>query len=264
MVTKTLSKAEFIERELRRISPEWRNAPPEELYRAAALCVQYNLNPFARHISLLVFNKGKPNEQWATVFSIEAIRLLAKRKVEYTYESGPRRMTKPEEKDIFGEEDANRIWFITILKDSKGNIYPGYGCWPMDKNLYGGEQGNTPHNMAAIHSERQAFSRMGVLEVPYNIQIVDAEWNAPEAELNEAQAETDVKRLWPGESTGGPMAARSEQLETIYKLAEGKTPETMKTLLNHRYEIQSSKELTADQADNLIDYLRGDLHEPLF
>lgn len=153
----------------------WPNAPKSEKTKAALICVSYGLNPLMNHVFLIPFNKGKPNETWATVMGIRATRLLAKRNHNYGYiDNTPRIMTDKEQKTRFGEVDEENICVITILKDmdSDGEA-PGYGTWPKADRPYGTEKGNSKFNMASIRSERHALERLYPGEMPQGIEIGD-------------------------------------------------------------------------------------------
>jgi len=58
----------------------WPEAPPVEKAKAIMLCATYGLNPLNKHIFLIPFNKGEPDETWALVMSIHCKRLLASRR----------------------------------------------------------------------------------------------------------------------------------------------------------------------------------------
>ena len=139
----------------------WPEAPRSEKVKAALICIQYQLNPLMKHLFLIPFNEGKPNESWAVVLGIQATRLIAHRAGDYSYvDATPRVMTKEEQERIFGEVFDDRIWAITKLRDSKGNEAVGYGFWLKSQNPYGSDKGNTKANMAFIRSERQALDRL--------------------------------------------------------------------------------------------------------
>ncbi len=101
-----------------------------EVIKAAILCRQYNLNPLMRQVYLIEFGS-----QWVTVLGIKATRQIAqqalrRRGIRYSYADGPRRMTDEEQQTIRGRIDNDKLWSITVLKDSAGNLFPGYGFSP--------------------------------------------------------------------------------------------------------------------------------------
>lgn len=151
-------------------------APEVEIKRAVLLCATEALNPLMNHVFLIPFNEGKPNETWATVIGIKAKRLMASRRKSFGYlDDTPRRMTEEEQAKIFGEADPNKLWVITKLRDQNGNVVPGYGWWPTDKEPYGTDKGNTKFNMAAIRSESQALDRLCPGEMPQGFEVMPEE-----------------------------------------------------------------------------------------
>ena len=158
-------------------------APVPERIKAAIVCAQYHLNPLMRQLYLIPFNEGTPKETWVMVLGIKAIRQIAGRDRKYTYKDGPRVMTEAEQKSILGQAEPDRIWSITVLKDSDGNEYPGYGFWPRGVAAYGQDKGNSSINMAFIRSERNALDKMSPGALP-DIEVSDETYaaiNVPEA-----------------------------------------------------------------------------------
>lgn len=153
-------------------------APDQEITRAVMLCASYGLNPLMKHVFLIPFNKGKPNESWATVIGIKAKRLLASRRGNYSYvDNTPRIMTEEEQRQVFGETYSDKIMVITKLKDpATGAEAPGYGAWPKDTQPYGTDKGNSKFNMAAIRSESQALDRLRPGEMPVGIEVAPEEF----------------------------------------------------------------------------------------
>jgi hypothetical protein len=164
-------------------------APVPEVIKAAIICAQYHLNPLMRQIYLIPFNEGKANETWVTVLGIKATRQIAGRDRHYTYKDGPRVMTEAEQVVILGQADSTRIWAITVLQDSEGNQYPGYGFWPCGATIYGGDKGNTELNMAFIRSERNALDKLNPGSLP-ELEVAEEVY----APVNVAQAMAEGER----------------------------------------------------------------------
>lgn len=179
---------------LQAVYPE---APEDEVTRAVLLCASYGLNPLMKHVFLIPFNKGKPNETWATVIGIKAKRLLASRRGNYSYtDNTPRVMTEQEQRAIFGEVSDDKIMVITKVKDpTTGAEAPGYGAWPKDSQPYGTEKGNSKFNMAAIRSESQALDRLRPGEMPVGLEVMpeEAAEAAIEGEFTEVEQEQKPK-----------------------------------------------------------------------
>src|SRR3990167_8440963 len=144
----------------------WPGAPETEVIKAAILCRQYNLNPLMRQVYLIQFGKD-----WVTVMGIKATRQIAqqalrKRGIRYSYQDGPRVMTEKEQVKIRGKVELDKIWTLTIIKDSFDNTYPGYGFWKANEQPYGSDKGNDALNMAFIRSERNALDKLAPGELP--------------------------------------------------------------------------------------------------
>jgi len=160
------------------ITTIYKDAPAIEQNKAILLCASYNLNPLMRHVFLLPFAKqGSTTKTWALVIGIDATRLMAHRKHNFTYlDLTPRVATKEETEKILGENaDPNRIYFITKIKDLDTNaeVY-GIGTWLKKDTAYGADKGNTPSNMASVRSERQAINRLYPSEMPAgDIEVMD-------------------------------------------------------------------------------------------
>ncbi len=143
----------------------WRDAPEQEIVKAALICQQYQLNPLRKAVYIVKFGN-----QWVTMESINSTRQIARQGGHrWSYADGPRAMTEDEQQKILGEVDKSKFWAITIIEEN-GQRFPGYGNWPRnDKGelvAYGTDKGNTPQNMAFIRSERNAISRMAPGELP--------------------------------------------------------------------------------------------------
>ena len=149
-------------------------APPAEVAKAALICQTYGLNPLMKHVFLVPFNKGKPNETWVVVIARKATRIMAARKKAFSYiDESPRIMANGEPEKYFGENDPEKIYSITVLQDESGNVARGYGFWRKLDEPYGAEKGNSKANMAHLRSEGQAIDRMVPDTMPPDIDIVD-------------------------------------------------------------------------------------------
>jgi len=171
-------------------------APVPEVIKAAILCAQYHLNPLMRQVYLIPFNEGKANETWTTVMGIKATRQIAGCDRHYSYKDGPRVMTEAEQVTILGQAEPERIWAITVLQDSDGNTYPGYGFWPHGVSPYGQDKGNTATNMAFIRSERNALDKLNPGALP-DIEVAE-ETYAP-VNVAKAMAEGERQLIKQGE-----------------------------------------------------------------
>lgn len=172
------------------------DAPGQEIARAVMLCASYGLNPLMKHVFLIPFNKGKPNESWATVIGIKAKRLLASRRGIYSYvDDTPRIMTEEEQLRVFGEVYNDKIMVITKVKDpATGAEAPGYGVWPKASEPYGTEKGNSKFNMAAIRSESQALDRLRPGEMPVGVEVAPEEFVEGEFTVKEEPTREEVKQ----------------------------------------------------------------------
>jgi hypothetical protein len=234
----------------------WPEAPVDEQVKAAMICHQYQLNPLMRQVYLVQFGKD-----WVTVLGIKASRQIAQQHHKYSYLDGPRVMTEEERRKILGDVEADRIWAITVLKDSEGNIYPGYGFWPKDKQPYGGDKGNSARNMAFIRSERNALDKMAPGELPDieatdevytpvgNIQVAIAE-GKKEFEQQGEQDKIDLYGPAPEKpKTNGSAGTKTESP----KPTDVKVSEPMQDLFKKVREKRKS--LRTDK--NVMDYLTG-------
>ena len=193
----------------------WPTAPQVEIKKAIMLCVQYKLNPLAKHIYLIPFKNQSGQYDWSLIWGIEATRLVARRaarkhKISYGYlDFSPRSMTEAEQIKINGKMDDSKYWALTILRDDKGNQSFGVGFWPKDKAVKGADKGNSPENMARIRSERNALNRLLPGELPgeEEVQLEDGTYlpslqngNTIEAEVTEVPE--DVSPPSEEETTG--------------------------------------------------------------
>ena len=203
----------------------WKDAPEAEVIKAAILCRQYNLNPLMRQVYLVQFGK-----EWVTILGIKATRQIAqqaliKRGIRYSYQDGPRVMSEREQVKIRGKVEPEKIWAVTIIQDSFGNTFPGYGWWPANKQPYGSDKGNDAFNMAFIRSERNALDKLAPGELP-DVDTGDESYVVGDfkAALNEgkqqiiADADQDIRELW-GEptqtTTSTPEDAQNSGIEGI-------------------------------------------------
>jgi|GEM_PF-1854619 len=245
----------------------WPNAPEVEVMKAAMVCHQYGLNPLMKHVFLIPFKRKREGrvvgEDWVTVLGIKATRLIAHRAGDFSYlDDTPRIMTEDEQKRIFGEVDNTRIWAITKLQDSKGNVAPGYGSWPKDEEPYGKEKGNTRANMAFIRSERNALDRLFSGEMPQGVEVIDEEYGVPSSLISEGgvkiggapgdkgagegepapiftpskQEPTKIAGAPPAEVEGGRFSINLEWLNESLKELRW-TEDTAKTFVISRYKV---------------------------
>lgn len=195
----------------------WPKAPDVEVEKAGMLCYQYGLNPLLKQVYLVQFG-----QEWVTVLGIKATRQLAQRNHSYGFIDGPRFMTADEQTTIFGKSYPDRIYAICKIKDSQGNVYPGYGWWPANKTVHGADKGNSELNMAFIRAERNALDKMAPGELPeadvvddtYQVVDVKAAIEAGKKEMI-AEAKEDIDTLWdkPGDELS--RAATKEELTTL-------------------------------------------------
>jgi hypothetical protein len=155
----------------------WGEAPFIEKEKAAMLCVDYGLNPLAKHLFLIPYNRKDGGKDWAIVMGIKAKRLIAYRQGRFSYaDMTPRLMTNEEQKSYFGGISDAHISAITIIVDGAGNRYPGYGRYSLSENPKGMDKGNTRENMAMIRSESAALERYAPGAMPDNIDVIDADY----------------------------------------------------------------------------------------
>ncbi len=170
------------------INSLWGEAPPVEKTKAVMLCLDYGLNPLAKHIFLIPYNRKDRDsgriigQDWSLVMGIKAKRLIAyRRQGGFSYGEAhgvitPCLMTEDEEKQYFGAVSKEHVSSITIIVDSHGNKYPGYGRYALKDNPKGLDKGNSRANMANIRSESQALERYAPGAMPDGIDVVDAEF----------------------------------------------------------------------------------------
>ena len=100
-----------------------------------------------------------------------------------------------------------------------------------------------------IRSERQAFDRLFPGEMPQEIEVIDTEYLDPKA----AEAQSAAKA--PNEQ--GALFITQAQVNKLWTEARNRkySSEDVHTAIGQRYEVVSVKELTRDQASELIDDL---------
>lgn len=259
------------------------DAPEVEMTRAVLLCASYSLNPLMGHVFLIPFNKGKPNESWATVIGIKAKRLLASRKRAFSFvDDTPRLMTKEEQEKVFGKVDGEHIVAITVLQDpGTGAIARGYGKWGKGTTVYGTDKGNSAENMAFIRSESQALDRLCPGEMPVGVGVVDEQFVAPKGEVIEGAARevtdepliAEPKSKEPEESKKPtppkvtPLSAEAPGKEPVSNTIEA-LKETMKLcnwtaqdlgqfcVNEKKWKIKEYKDLTPEQIKELIEDIK--------
>lgn len=216
----------------------WPEAPPVEKTKAIMLCATYGLNPLNKHIFLIPFNKGEPDETWALVMSIHCKRLLASRRGPFSYvDNTPRIMTYEEQLTVFGEVFNDRLYVITKLCDPKtGAESVGYGFWLHKDRPKGENKGNTRFNMAAIRSESQALDRIRPGEMPMGIEgveesAIEAEYSITKTEVGEEigeQTEKGGRVGKPGTTILSPTKAAKSQKNETAAARPWRDPQTIK------------------------------------
>ena len=216
----------------------WPEAPQVEKAKAIMLCATYGLNPLNKHIFLIPFNKGEPDETWALVMSIHCKRLLASRRGPFSYvDNTPRIMTDDEQLKVFGEVLNDRLYVITKLRDPKtGAESVGYGFWLNKDKPKGENKGNTRFNMAAVRSESQAIDRLRPGEMPLGIEgveesAIEAEYSITEPESGEKvgeQAEKGSRVGKPGTTILSPTKEAPKSKKIGAPAARKRDPHTIK------------------------------------
>jgi hypothetical protein len=259
----------------------WPTAPVVEVKKAITLCMQYRLNPLAKHIYLIPFDKWQDGKlittTWTMVWGIEATRLVARRaarkhKTSYGYvDFSPRIMTEAEQEKINGKVDNTKIWAITILKDERGNECFGVGFWPKTKMVKfkevenqpkGTDKGNSMENMAKLRSERNAINRLFPGEMPdeETVELEDTRYmdtpiitevrgELPEAEVIDEEPET------PEEQPQAPAEAVVKSDANV----EGKPEDTLETNISKLLAWGVKKGLSSKDIEKLLDV--DDLHK---
>ena len=242
----------------------WPGAPETEVIKAAILCRQYNLNPLMRQVYLVQFGK-----EWVTILGIKATRQIAqqalrKRGIRYSYLDGPRVMSEKEQMKLRGKVEPDKIWAITIIKDSFDNTYPGYGFWPANKQPYGVDKGNDALNMAFIRSERNALDKLAPGELPdvdtgdesYVVgdfkaalaegkqqvidvgeQDIEAYWGDGKIEPTEATTQSSM----PEKSTPEASGAQTDGVEQTSRIDLDWLKETLEIINWHRSDYKTAR-----------------------
>jgi hypothetical protein len=190
----------------------WGDAPNIEKAKAIMVCMDYGANPLMKHIFLIPFKKPDGGKSWEMVFGIKFKRLLAYRVKPFSYaDDTPRLMTEDEQKRIYGEVSRAFITAITILVDEKGNRYPGYGRWPVDREPKGTDKGNSKANMAMIRSESQALEKMAPGQLPDDVGVVDTEFEELPTATKEITVDRETGEIIEAQTVVGPDLAQAEK-----------------------------------------------------
>ncbi len=196
------------------INSLWGDAPMVEKTKAAMLCVDYGLNPQAKHIFLVPYRhyetvngvKKETGTDWSLIMGIKGKRVIARRQGEfYYYDETPRLMTDDEILKYYGEHDPDYFYAITIIVDSAGNKFPGYGRYSRSDKPKGLDKGNSHANMAWIHSESQALERFAPGNMPEGVIYSDT------AEY-EVLPDIGIVNKFSGEIVEGPLPRPAKQL----------------------------------------------------
>jgi len=208
----------------------WGKATAIDKLKAVMICVDYGLNPLAKHLFLIPYDEKENGKvigtKWEIVYGIKAKRLIAYRRGPFSYaDNTPRIMTADEELRIYGNADPNKLRAITILVDDKGGRFPGWGEWNKVKvwdnkespnNPKGSEKGNSQANMALIRSEANALERFAPGEMPPSGDTIDADFEElppTTGELITDQLTGEIKEK-PPEKTTAPEIKTTTQTES--------------------------------------------------
>ncbi len=245
----------------------WPKAPEVEVWKAATICRQYGLNPLMKHLFLVCFNEGKANESWVPILGIKATRLMARRKIRFSYlEDTPRVMTKEEQERIFGIHEPEKLWVITKLRDGLGNEASGYGWYAKNASPYGSDKGNTAFNMASYRSERQAIDRLCPDTLPPDIDVMDEAFietpsglvDTETGELVEGQVVEQT--IGDGEPPPPQGYATPDMISHMHKVRRegGWTPQEVMDWISESgwYKPEKWADLDIDQIQALIDHMR--------
>src|SRR3990167_2687556 len=241
----------------------WPGAPETEVIKAAILCRQYNLNPLMRQVYLVQFGK-----EWVTILGIKATRQIAQqalrqRGIRYSYQDGPRVMTEKEQAKIRGKIEPDKIWAITVIKDSFDNLYPGYGFWPAGKQPYGSDKGNDALNMAFIRSERNALDKLAPGELP-DIDTGDENYVVGDFKVALARgkqqvsdnAKQDIEDGW-GDLTDTRQPEASEEETGGVEQTDEMAGYVNMTDLNGQLKALQDKGIKAYSNKNILSYLNA-------
>lgn len=204
----------------------WSKAPDQDKVKAVMICMQYGLNPLAKHLYLIPFDvtdkkTGEKSTKWEIIYAIKAKRLIAyNSRVDTSFgydDKSPRLMTPDEEKSIFGSVDDNFWSAITILVDDHGRKYYGYGRWLKNSSAYGSEKGNSGQHMAQIRSESDALERYAPSGLT-SAAVIESDFY----EVNSQQAAEDIKTLF-GDETIAMTTAHNDNpyVSKLVQIKEG-------------------------------------------
>lgn len=228
----------------------WPDAPLVERMKSAIICATYGLNPLMKHLYLVKFDT-KHGPEWTPILAISATRLIASRKTLYSYLDGPRMMLAEEQERILGETDPEKWWAITIIRDERGNAAPGYGNYPKATVPYGSDKGNTAQNMAMIRSERNAFDRLLPGEMPEGVETMDLQYLP-------AGTKEQPLRVAPPLATTNDMSTEAQRKKIFASSKQmGYTNGEVHDIIKANYGIESTKNLTKDQASKLIEMIES-------
>jgi len=202
----------------------WGNAPEIEKMKAIILCSMYNLNPLAKHIHLVKYNRWNKEKtevigaDWTLIQGIQATRLLARRRHSFTYlDMSPRIATSPEIKTILGDTaKPDHIYGYCHIRD----LVTGAEAWGLvgistkDK-IKGEDKGNSHLNLACIRAERQAFERQYPAEMPPGMDVVDEDFiELPNVGLvdNKTGEIIESKLQPPPEATSGKKRGVKDEI----------------------------------------------------
>ena len=237
--------------------PEAVDASPAEVYKAIKLCVQYQLNPLARHLFLIPFwNTEKKRYEYICVKGIGADRLVASRKHHWSWlDDTPRIATEEEEKKHYRAVDPSKLRAIAKIKDlDTGAEMTGWGEWPLFKAKDGKEapnepkgidKGNSKENMACIHAERKALDMMYPADMPaveiptvderyvnqeINVAIEPSTEESPVPEPSKPTSETEDTHVEEPAPAASKPTSESPSIEQLEGIDMGWVMEQMKIL----------------------------------
>ncbi len=221
--------------------PEASKSPSGQaaIIKGSLICRDYGLNPAMDHIFLICYqkwNKEKTKvigETWSVVRGIKASRLICGREKSYGYiDNTPRVMKREEQIEIFGEVDEDNLVTICKIKDKDGNVYPGYGKWPLWKHYgdkkyinepQGTEKGNSKFNQSCIRAERQSLDKLNPGAMPADIDVVDERFMGSHR-VTVSEIEQEVQQI--PESSGQEAEGSGDAIEGQVENEEQNTQET--------------------------------------
>ena len=191
------TKREDARKALAVLFPNAEGASPAEFEKAIGLCLDYGADPRLGEVFMIPYKVDMLDAQgkavgkktiYETVRGIRFTRKVTRRKHKFSYlDDTPRLMTEAEEKRYYKTPDPERVRYITKIKDLQtGEDATGRGEWPMFRtwtdrqgthkvpnNPKGMDKGNSMENMAAIHSERNAYDLLYPTDLPQNVRVFD-------------------------------------------------------------------------------------------